>query len=148
MAEAAETKSTPDDGLAVTTAESTVNLPRIAIKFCTQCKWNLRAAYVSQPTHRRNVTRTLLFTTTAAPCRHDNQVLPNLNPNPHDPQPTSVSSAKDSTNPLPFNSTHKNSSKHSQQPSQKSPWSPVQAGSSPSHSTPSPPNPQHQFSKH
>jgi hypothetical protein len=29
-----------------TSAISTVHLPRIAIKFCTQCKWNLRAAYV------------------------------------------------------------------------------------------------------
>lgn len=25
-----------------------VNLPRITIQFCTQCKWMLRAAYVSQ----------------------------------------------------------------------------------------------------
>src|SRR5271170_2890466 len=26
--------------------EAQVPLPRIAIKFCVQCKWNLRAAYV------------------------------------------------------------------------------------------------------
>jgi hypothetical protein len=26
--------------------EAEVPLPRIAIKFCVQCKWNLRAAYV------------------------------------------------------------------------------------------------------
>jgi selT/selW/selH-like putative selenoprotein len=25
-----------------------IALPRIAIKFCTQCKWNLRAAYFAQ----------------------------------------------------------------------------------------------------
>jgi selT/selW/selH-like putative selenoprotein len=25
-----------------------LTLPRIAIKFCTQCKWNLRAAYFAQ----------------------------------------------------------------------------------------------------
>ena len=31
-----------------TTAQSSVYLPRIAIKFCTQCKWNLRAAYFAQ----------------------------------------------------------------------------------------------------
>lgn len=30
------------------TSESSVNLPRIAIKFCTQCKWMLRAAYFAQ----------------------------------------------------------------------------------------------------
>lgn len=30
-----------------TQASSTVQVPRVAIKFCTQCKWNLRAAYVS-----------------------------------------------------------------------------------------------------
>ncbi|KAK5229868.1 hypothetical protein LTR72_001401 [Exophiala xenobiotica] len=29
-------------------ALSTVSVPRIAIKFCTQCKWNLRAAYYAQ----------------------------------------------------------------------------------------------------
>jgi Rdx family len=28
--------------------EVEVPLPRIAIKFCVQCKWNLRAAYVCQ----------------------------------------------------------------------------------------------------
>jgi hypothetical protein len=28
-------------------ASSKVKVPRIAIEFCTQCKWNLRAAYVS-----------------------------------------------------------------------------------------------------
>jgi len=27
---------------------STVHVPRVAIKFCTQCKWNLRAAYYAQ----------------------------------------------------------------------------------------------------
>lgn len=27
-------------------ASTTVNLPRVTIKFCTQCKWMLRAAYV------------------------------------------------------------------------------------------------------
>ncbi len=31
-----------------TIAQSSVHLPRIAIKFCTQCKWNLRAAYFAQ----------------------------------------------------------------------------------------------------
>ena len=31
-----------------TTAQSQVTLPRITIKFCTQCKWNLRAAYYAQ----------------------------------------------------------------------------------------------------
>ena len=29
-------------------AISTVTLPRITIEFCTQCKWNLRAAYYAQ----------------------------------------------------------------------------------------------------
>src|ERR1700761_5190272 len=28
-------------------ASSKLKVPRIAIEFCTQCKWNLRAAYVS-----------------------------------------------------------------------------------------------------
>lgn len=28
-------------------AQSTVNLPRVEIRFCVKCKWNLRAAYVS-----------------------------------------------------------------------------------------------------
>lgn len=28
-------------------AHAQVHLPRVAIKFCTQCKWMLRAAYVS-----------------------------------------------------------------------------------------------------
>ncbi|KIW16964.1 hypothetical protein PV08_04155 [Exophiala spinifera] len=27
---------------------TTVSIPRIAIKFCTQCKWNLRAAYLTR----------------------------------------------------------------------------------------------------
>ncbi|KIV85758.1 hypothetical protein PV11_01418 [Exophiala sideris] len=31
-----------------TQATSTVRVPRIAIEFCTQCKWNLRAAYFAQ----------------------------------------------------------------------------------------------------
>ncbi|KAG9769020.1 hypothetical protein KCU88_g7019, partial [Aureobasidium melanogenum] len=31
-----------------TQASSTVQVPRVAIKFCTQCKWNLRAAYYAQ----------------------------------------------------------------------------------------------------
>ena len=31
-----------------TTASSQVTLPRITIEFCTQCKWNLRAAYYAQ----------------------------------------------------------------------------------------------------
>jgi hypothetical protein len=53
-------------GQAVTTAQSTVNLPRIAIMFCTRCKWNLRAAYVSQPKYRRKVIRNLVFTPSAA----------------------------------------------------------------------------------
>lgn len=30
-------------------AESDVRLPRVTIQFCTQCKWNLRAAYVDPP---------------------------------------------------------------------------------------------------
>lgn len=30
----------------VSTSQETVHLPRIAIKYCTQCKWMLRAAYV------------------------------------------------------------------------------------------------------
>ncbi|EXJ57180.1 hypothetical protein A1O7_07527 [Cladophialophora yegresii CBS 114405] len=29
-------------------ASSRVKVPRIAIEFCTQCKWNLRAAYFAQ----------------------------------------------------------------------------------------------------
>ncbi|KIW65768.1 hypothetical protein PV04_07995 [Phialophora macrospora] len=29
-------------------ASSQVKVPRIAIEFCTQCKWNLRAAYFAQ----------------------------------------------------------------------------------------------------
>ncbi|KAJ9615626.1 hypothetical protein H2200_001701 [Cladophialophora chaetospira] len=29
-------------------ASSKVRVPRIAIEFCTQCKWNLRAAYYAQ----------------------------------------------------------------------------------------------------
>jgi predicted Rdx family selenoprotein len=31
-------------------ASAAVRVPRLAIEFCTQCKWNLRAAYVSLPT--------------------------------------------------------------------------------------------------
>ncbi|KIV89873.1 hypothetical protein PV10_07241 [Exophiala mesophila] len=31
-----------------TEASSQVPIPRIAIRFCTQCKWNLRAAYFAQ----------------------------------------------------------------------------------------------------
>ncbi|EXJ86959.1 hypothetical protein A1O3_03913 [Capronia epimyces CBS 606.96] len=31
-----------------TQASSTVHVPRVAIRFCTQCKWNLRAAYYAQ----------------------------------------------------------------------------------------------------
>lgn len=38
---------TPGPGSeANTTALERVQLPRISIKFCTQCKWMLRAAYV------------------------------------------------------------------------------------------------------
>ena len=29
--------------------DAPVQLPRVTIKFCTQCKWMLRAAYVSRP---------------------------------------------------------------------------------------------------
>ncbi|KAJ9137826.1 hypothetical protein NKR19_g8049 [Coniochaeta hoffmannii] len=29
-------------------AESNLRLPRVTIQFCTQCKWNLRAAYFAQ----------------------------------------------------------------------------------------------------
>ncbi|GFF29931.1 selenoprotein domain protein [Aspergillus udagawae] len=31
-----------------TTATTTTNLPRITIRYCTQCKWMLRAAYFAQ----------------------------------------------------------------------------------------------------
>ncbi|OQD72980.1 hypothetical protein PENDEC_c017G00832 [Penicillium decumbens] len=37
-------KTTPTEN----TALERVHLPRIAIKFCTQCKWMLRAAYFAQ----------------------------------------------------------------------------------------------------
>ncbi|OQE19032.1 hypothetical protein PENSTE_c016G08568 [Penicillium steckii] len=40
-------KSGPGSGVN-TTAMERVHLPRIAIKFCTQCKWMLRAAYFGQ----------------------------------------------------------------------------------------------------
>ncbi|GAQ11268.1 hypothetical protein ALT_8589 [Aspergillus lentulus] len=33
---------------ATATAKTTTNLPRITIKYCTQCKWMLRAAYFAQ----------------------------------------------------------------------------------------------------
>lgn len=38
--------STSDE--AKPTGTTQVSLPRISIKFCVQCKWNLRAAYVSR----------------------------------------------------------------------------------------------------
>ena len=44
----AESNATASGNSPTTTAQSLVHLPRIAIKFCTQCKWNLRAAYYAQ----------------------------------------------------------------------------------------------------
>ncbi|KAJ5086071.1 hypothetical protein N7532_010842 [Penicillium argentinense] len=38
----------PGSGTADRTAWERVHLPRIAIKFCTQCRWMLRAAYFAQ----------------------------------------------------------------------------------------------------
>jgi hypothetical protein len=50
MAEQSETQQTGDaskvNQLSPTTAAGQV-LPRVTIQFCTQCKWMLRAAYVS-----------------------------------------------------------------------------------------------------
>lgn len=43
------TMATPEPAY---TAAVPVRLPRIAIHFCTQCKWMLRAAYVSPQPHR------------------------------------------------------------------------------------------------
>lgn len=37
------------------TAVSRVHLPRITIKFCTQCRWMLRAAYVSLHYHHLHI---------------------------------------------------------------------------------------------
>lgn len=37
--------ATPQPPKSTTTAQ--VHLPRVTIKYCTQCKWMLRAAYVS-----------------------------------------------------------------------------------------------------
>ncbi|KAJ5656985.1 hypothetical protein N7507_008935 [Penicillium longicatenatum] len=42
---AKQTKPAPDAGL---TALEQVHVPRISIKFCTQCRWMLRAAYFAQ----------------------------------------------------------------------------------------------------
>ena len=45
----ADSTSKTEPPTAITTvASSTVTLPRITIEFCTQCKWNLRAAYYAQ----------------------------------------------------------------------------------------------------
>ena len=38
-----------DSNPPIRTAQSAVRLPRVTIQFCTQCKWNLRAAYVNHP---------------------------------------------------------------------------------------------------
>ncbi len=50
-------------------------LPRVTIRFCTQCKWMLRAAYVSYPLTRHpplyiyiRQTRLLLLSNTHPPC--------------------------------------------------------------------------------
>jgi Rdx family len=51
----AEAANQSEDGLArvvagtVVVTQSSVVLPRITIRFCTQCRWMLRAAYVRSP---------------------------------------------------------------------------------------------------
>lgn len=37
-------------------ATEIVSLPRITIEFCTQCRWMLRAAYVSRSIDQENMT--------------------------------------------------------------------------------------------
>ncbi|KAH1495419.1 hypothetical protein KXX42_005880, partial [Aspergillus fumigatus] len=39
------TTTNPPPTTTTTTATTTTTLPRITIKYCTQCKWMLRAAY-------------------------------------------------------------------------------------------------------
>ncbi|KAI5299355.1 hypothetical protein KEM55_002259 [Ascosphaera atra] len=48
--EAKQTPNVPHTELDIAgvAGKATVTLPRITIKFCTQCKWNLRAAYFAQ----------------------------------------------------------------------------------------------------
>ncbi|OOQ86364.1 selenoprotein domain protein [Penicillium brasilianum] len=45
---ASASTTAPPPSSAETTALERVHLPRIAIKFCTQCRWMLRAAYFAQ----------------------------------------------------------------------------------------------------
>ena len=42
------TEATQPPTSTTTTASSQVTVPRVTIEFCTQCKWNLRAAYYAQ----------------------------------------------------------------------------------------------------
>ncbi|KAK9655763.1 hypothetical protein HCH54_000457 [Aspergillus fumigatus] len=42
------TTTNPPPTTTTTTATTTTTLPRITIKYCTQCKWMLRAAYFAQ----------------------------------------------------------------------------------------------------
>lgn len=41
-------ESKPGQDVTATSAASSPSLPRVTIKFCTQCKWMLRAAYYAQ----------------------------------------------------------------------------------------------------
>ena len=91
-----EAKATTGDASSSSTsiALSSVHLPRIVIKFCTQCKWNLRAAYVGRSFHPR---RFRLY------CQLSDPLHINL-----------------SSNTFPHISTPKNSSRPSRQRSAKS----------------------------
>lgn len=110
-------------------------LPRVTIQFCTQCKWMLRAAYVScssiLPVPRPNIREPVsLFCLVHMHHKHSKPL--------HEPPSFLLN--------FPY-SMLKNCSPHSEHPSAKSPSSPPQAASSPSTSTtpPSPPPKPHQM---
>jgi hypothetical protein len=100
--------------------EAQVPLPRVAIKFCVQCKWNLRAAYVGSLCSY-SFDPPSISTINFLETEHHNSYIHLI---------FSIS-----YNPSLHHSTHKNSSLHSPPPSAKSLSSPPQAEHSPSRSS-------------
>lgn len=55
MTTAAQKQNPVAEPTATPTSLELVDLPRISIKFCTQCRWMLRAAYVRIPISPYNI---------------------------------------------------------------------------------------------
>lgn len=85
--------------LAPTAPDSPYPLPRVTIRFCTQCKWMLRAAYVSlflarQPVCLTGETKTLLtsYYNPSSSSRSQEYICPHSFRDPRFPRPCLCSS--------------------------------------------------------